>query len=174
MNLKSLLLTCLAGTVAAAPLSAAVSVAPGVESRIAVIFAQPQNFTDVKRSYMDDTSVELLGEIQKSIRETGERAVPEGMKLEIRVTDIDLAGDFEPWHGARLNDVRILRGIYPPRIKLEFQLTDRGGHVVRSGQRSLSDLAYRTRLTWPNSDYLRYEKDLVRDWYRTEFRDVKA
>ena len=174
MNLKSLLLTCLAGTVAAAPLSAAVSVAPGVESRIAVIFAQPQNFTDVKRSYMDDTSVELLGEIQKFIRETGERAVPEGMKLEIRVTDIDLAGDFEPWHGARLNDVRILRGIYPPRIKLEFQLTDRGGHVVRSGQRSLSDLAYQTRLTWPNSDYLRYEKDLVRDWYRTEFRDVKA
>ena len=174
MNLKSLILTCLTGAMAAAPLPAAVTVAPGADSRIAVIFVQPQNFTDVRRTYLGDTSVELLGEIQKFIRETGESSVPEGMKLQVRVTDIDLAGDFEPWRDSRLTDVRILRAIYPPRIKLEFQLTDRDGHVVRSGQRDLSDLAYQMRLTWPKDDYLRHEKDLLRDWYSTEFRGLKA
>ena len=63
----------------------------------------------------------------------------------------------------------MVRAIYPPRIKLEFSLTDARGNVVSSGRRELTDLAFDLRMAWPADDYLRYEKDLLRDWFSAEF-----
>jgi hypothetical protein len=62
----------------------------------------------------------------------GERYVPVGMQLKMKVTDIDLAGGFEPWRGPQFGAIRITREIYPPRISLEFRLIDGSGNV---GQR---------------------------------------
>lgn len=146
----------------------------GPEARIAVVFVQPQHFTDVKYSKAEQHSVALLGELQKFMRETGERYVPAGMQLEIQVTDIDLAGDFEPWRGPQFDHVRITRDIYPPRLSLEFRLTDGSGRVVSTGKRELRDIAYQGRLVRPLDDYLRYEKDMVRDWFHNEFSDLKT
>ena len=44
------------------------------------------------------------------------------MNLDIKVTDIDLAGNFEPWHGPQSDQVRITNGLYPPRIAIEFRV----------------------------------------------------
>ena len=41
-------------------------------------------------------------------------------EYEIRVTEVDLAGDFEPWRGPQFQDVRIVKDLYPPRVNLEF------------------------------------------------------
>jgi hypothetical protein len=103
----------------------------------------------------------------------GERYVPAGLQLEINVTDIDLAGDFEPWRGPQFGDVRITRDIYPPRLALEFRLTDADDQVVRAGKREIRDIAYQTRLVRPLDDYLRYEKDMLRDWFSSEFRNLQ-
>jgi len=116
----------------------------------------------------------LRDELQKFMREMGERYVPRGMQLEIKVTDIDLAGDFEPWRGPQFDQVRITRDIYPPRISLEFRLTDGSGGIVSAGKRELRDIAYQRRLVRPLDDYLRYEKDILRDWFRSEFSDLKT
>ena len=101
--------------------------------------------------------------------------------MKIKVTDIDLAGDFEPWRGPQFDQVRITRDIYPPRISLEFRLTDGSGGIVSAGKRELRDLAYQRRLIRPlddylryEDDYLRYEKDILRDWFRSEFSDLKS
>jgi hypothetical protein len=99
----------------------------------------------------------------------GERYVPAGMQLEIKVTDIDLAGDFEPWRGPQFGAVRIIREIYPPHISLEFRLTDDNGNVVSAGNRKISDSAYQARLVRSPDDYLRYEKAILRDWFHNEF-----
>jgi hypothetical protein len=104
----------------------------------------------------------------------GERYVPAGIQLEITVTDIDLAGDFEPWRGPQFSQVRITRDIYRPHISLEFRLTDASGSVVSAGQREISDIAYQERLVRPPDDYLRYEKNILRDWFRNEFGDIKT
>ena len=108
------------------------------------------------------------------MREMGERYVPAGMRLEIKVTDIDLAGDFEPWRGPQFGHVRITRDIYPPRICLEFRLTDGSGGSVSAGKRALRDIAYQQRLVRPLDDYLRYEKGILRDWFRSEFSNLKS
>jgi hypothetical protein len=52
---------------------------------------------------------------------------------------------------------------------LEFRLTDGEGHLVSAGQREIRDIAYQIRLVRPRDDYLCYEKDMLRDWFRREF-----
>ena len=84
----------LAGTV--------VAVVAHVDRRIVVVFVQPQHFTDMTYAQDAHTSGALRDALQQCMREMGERYMPAGMRLEIKVTDIDLAGDFEPWRGSAL------------------------------------------------------------------------
>ena len=160
------LLLCAAGAGSA---FAAAATAPKPESRVSVIFVEPQKFTDVKQSSWGDNSPELLDQIKSFLCETGESYVSVGLHLEIKVTDISLAGKFEPWRGPQFDDVRIVRSIYPPCFKLDFRLTDEKGNIVKEGTREISDLAFQLRTAWPLSDHLRYEKDMMRDWFRQEF-----
>jgi hypothetical protein len=173
MKTKVILVVALLGTAAAGRAFASAPAATPAESRVSVIPVDPQKFTDAKRSSWGDYSPELVAELQTFMQKTGENYVPAGMHLEIRITDIDLAGDFEPQRGPKFDDVRIVKSVYPPRIHLQFKLTDAKGNVVSSGDRRLTDLAFENRTAWPADDYLRYEKEIVRDWFRQEFRGLK-
>jgi len=143
-------------------------------SRVTVAFVQPDKFTDCKRSSWEGTSMDLVNQLQQFMQATAERYVPPGRHLDIKVTDVDLAGEFEPQLGPQFDDVRIVKAIYPPRITLDFSVTDAKGAVVASGHREITDLAYQMRSAWPTDDYLRYEKDLLRDWISSEFQGLKA
>ncbi len=146
----------------------------GADARVSVNFVDPQHFTDLKEEDAGDTSPQLLDQLKDFIAKTGASYVPAGMRLEVSVTDVDMAGRFEPWRGPQWDHVRIVKSIYPPRIRLDFKLTDARGRVVNSGQRSLTDLAFQTRDPFlvPSDDSLRYEKDLLRDWFRSEFKST--
>ena len=96
---------------------------------------------------------------------------PDGQQLAVTITDIKRAGDYEPWHGLQMQDVRFMRDIYPPRVSLQFTLTDAQGQVIDQGERKLVDSSYLyggTRLS--DTDPLRYEKRLLDDWLRRELR----
>jgi hypothetical protein len=160
-KLSAIAFLLIAGCATAAPVAESVS-------RISVAFVEPEKFTDARRAELERTSTGILGELQKFIIMTGARYVPENMKLNIRVTDIDLAGDFELFRGPQADQVRITKGLYPPRIALEFELTDSAATVVKSGKRDLTDINYQLRSVYPREDYLRYEKDILRDWLRAE------
>ena len=173
MKTKVLLLTALS-LLPGAGVAFAGAAAPKPVSRVTVAFVQPEKFTDCKRSSWGDTSPELLNDLQQFMETTGGHYVPDGLHLEIKVTDVDLAGEFEPQLGPQFDEVRIVKAIYPPRITLQYRVTDAKGAVVASGQREITDLAYQMRTAWPQDDYLRYEKDMLRDWFGTEFRGLKA
>jgi hypothetical protein len=57
---------------------------------------------------------------------------------------------------------------------LEFEVIDDGAAVVRSGKRDLTDINYQLRNVYPREDYLRYEKDILRDWLRAELGVLSA
>jgi DUF3016 family protein len=173
MHIFLLLLTTLLSAASIGSACTDMATASGPVARMAVIFVQPQHFTDVRYSKAEPNSVALLGALHTFICQMGERYVTADMRLEITVTDIDLAGDFEPWRGPQFGQVRITRDIYRPHISLEFRLTDESGSVVSAGQRAISDIAYQDRLVRPPDDYLRYEKDILRDWLRNEFGAIK-
>jgi len=173
MKTKVLLLPALLVLAGAGPAFAGAAPAQPA-SRVTVEFVQPDKFTDCKRTSWGDTSTDLLNDLQKFMQATGERYVPPGMHLDIKVTDVDLAGEFEPWHGPQFDEIRIIKAIYPPRITLDFSVTDAQGAVVASGHREITDLTFQMRIAWPTDDYLRYEKDMLRDWFGSEFQNLKA
>jgi hypothetical protein len=172
--LKSMIVTTLLLAMLLASGCAVASSDPEQVSRVSVIFVDPERFTDVKRSNVERSSAGLLKELQKFMIETGERYVPAQAWLSIHVTDVDLAGDFELFRGPHFDHVRITKGLYPPRIALEFRLTDDGGRIIKEGKRDLIDIDYQLRSVYPKEDYLRYEKDMLRDWLRVEFGVPKA
>src|SRR5690606_39529257 len=93
-----------------------------------------------------------------------------GQRLEVTSTDIERAGNFEPWQGMRTDHVRYMRDIYPPRISLDFTLTGVDGGVIAQGSRDLTDLSYlRGHPRARDNDPLRFEKQLLDDWLRREF-----
>ena len=157
----------LSGCAASAPHDEAIS-------RVSVSFVEPEKFTDARRAELRPTSAGVLHELEKFLIESGARYVPENMKLNIRVTNVDLAGDFELFRGPQADQVRITKGLYPPHIVLEFEVVDSAGKAVKSGKRDLTDIDYQLRSVYPSEDYLRYEKDILRDWLRAEFGDLKS
>ena len=92
-----------------------------------------------------------------------------GERLELTIVDVDRAGEYEPWRGGTLQDTRIVREIYPPRMTLKFRHFDASGALVSEGERKLSDPAFLLGTTpINNSDPLRYEKRMIDSWLRRE------
>lgn len=144
-------------------------------ARAEVLFFEPQKFTDVKDSAMGDADrTTYLEQIRDHLLEQAKYHVPEGHKLSVTFTDIDMAGDFEPWRGPRWDDIRIVKDIYPPRMVLTFRLTDAEGKVVKEGKRELRDLAFMMKISMSfRDDPVRHEKALLDDWIRAELPRVR-
>jgi hypothetical protein len=148
---------------------------PAPAIRVNVVFDHPENFTDVKDSGMptDSGRDAILSRIRDFLVREATRYLPAGDDLTITFTDIDLAGDFEPWRGAQWDEVRIIKDIYPPAFKFTYSVTDSSGKVLKQGSENIRDLNFQTRLVLDTSDTLRYEKDILRDWVRANLKGLK-
>lgn len=145
-----------------------------VEGPVQVQWTDPAQFTELRysRNRWDAQRGDWVETLAEYLRKQASKMLPEGQKLDVTITDIKRAGDYEPWHGPRLDDVRIMRDIYPPRISLQFTLTDASGQIISQGERKLSDTGYLLNSSLPsNTDPLRYEKRMLDDWLRRELRN---
>lgn len=147
----------------------AVSIGP-----VHVGFADPTGFDQDRHSPMEGEKTRLawMNALGRHLAEGASARLPEGQRLDVRITDVQRAGGFEPWRTQ--SDVRIVRDIYPPRIDLEFRLLAADGSTLRSGTRQLRDSAFLMRASTYTNDPLRYEKALLDDWLRKELPDVPA
>lgn len=156
----------LAGNLEATQAAAAAESAP----RVTVTYVNPQNFSEAREFGQQDRfrSVDYLGSLQTHLIKRATRMLPPDQRLEVTVTDIKLAGSYEPWRGPRMNDVRIMKDVYPPRIDLTFKLTGADGAVLREGSRTLRNLGYLHSglANRGDTDPLRYDKTLLDDWLR--------
>jgi hypothetical protein len=167
------LLSIALGLSAACALNAADAARAG--PRTEVIFDHPENFTDVKDGEFatDKGRDAILARIRGFLVERTASLLPEGDRLTITFTDIDLAGDFEPWRGPQWSDIRIVKAIYPPAFKFSYVVTDPSGRVIKQGSEDIRDLNFQLRVTIDTTDTLRYEKDILDDWARSTLRDLK-
>jgi hypothetical protein len=174
MKTKLLFLTAL---FAAAPLLGRAAIPPPktIDPRMQVNFFEPEKYTDVKMSQMGDDRDrdDILGRIRDYLIEQARHYVPLGQTLEITFTDIDMAGDFEPWRGPQFQDIRIVKDLYPPRMTLTFRLTDAEGNVLKQGKRELRDMSFLLKLSIDRNDTLRHEKGMLEDWLRSEMGRVR-
>jgi len=109
---------------------------------------------------------ETLNELRRMFDTLGARYLTPGQDLAIEVLDIDLAGERLPSRGG---ETRIVTGATPPRISLRYTLRERG-RVVRRSQETLSDSNFQMGSTARSGDRLAYEKELLTDWFRAQFR----
>lgn len=143
---------------------------------VQVTYIRPETFRDVGdngRVTTDKRRDTLLGELARHVERNAAPRIPAGSTLSIAVTDVDMAGDFEWWHGPRSDHIRIVKDVYPPRIKLDFRLADAAGGAIAEGRRELTDLSFMTNVEYRN-DLLRYEKKLIDDWLEREFPGPKS
>jgi len=159
--LRLLCLACLA-------LAAAVAQAATTPDAVSVRYKDPQHFTEAMRSrgvHLANPDA-YLAPLKAHIVQRAARILAPGQRLEIEVTDVVLAGAYEPWRGPDFNDVRIVKDIYPPRIDLNFTLYGADGKVLRQGQRKLRNAAFLSSSSPVDQDSLRYEKSLIDRWLR--------
>lgn len=144
------------------------------EGPVAVQWTDPAQFTDLKFSgnRWEAARGNWVAQLAEHVRDAAAKRLPEGDRLEVTITDIGRAGRYEPWHGVRMQDVRIMRDIYPPSMKLEFRQYGADGRVVAEGTRELRDMGYLMSAASlaGTHDTLRFEKRMIDDWARTEFR----
>jgi hypothetical protein len=143
--------------------------------RTEVVFDHPERFRDIrdKEHPTEKGQDAILRSIRDYLVSRTAPMIPEGYKLTIRFTDIDLAGDFEPWRGQQWDEVRIVKQLYPPALKFTYSVTDPSGKVVREGSENILDINFQLRVLLDTQDPLRYEKDILGDWARTNLRDLK-
>jgi len=164
-------LTALLGLAAVVGMRASEKAAPRAE----VVFSDPDKFSDAADGPRgsDFGRDGNLDQLRNYILQRANLYVPEGQKLLVTVTDVDLAGEIEPWRGPQFQDTRIVKDIYPPRIDLSFKLVDSSGAVLKEGKRQLRDLTFNMRLVTDRSDPRIYEKGLLDDWLRKDIGRVK-
>ena len=145
----------------------AVEAAP---TNVTVTYDHPEKFTETQkiRSLAPQAlNDDYLKTLKSYIEERAGKMLPPGEHLDIVVTDIDRAGNFEPWRPYPMRNVRIIKDIYPPRIDLHFQLLDANGKVLSEGARKLRDPGFMYDGTATSgNDSLRYEKGLIDRWLR--------
>ena len=100
--------------------------------------------------------------VSKMFAQLADKYLAPGQSLTVEVSNIDLAGRLEPM----ADDIRIMRPVTWPRLQFTYTIHENGA-VVRSGEVNLSDMNYLNGFNrYTDSDRLRYERQMLADWFR--------
>ncbi|HEL2979346.1 TPA: DUF3016 domain-containing protein [Stenotrophomonas maltophilia] len=138
---------------------------------VSVKWDDPAKFTEIRQSSnrFEAERGDWVQQLARYVQTTAAKPLQPGQTLDVTLVDIKRAGDYEPWHGPRGRDIRIMRDIYPPRISLQYTLKDASGRIVSEGDARLSDTGYLHNIGLKSdSDPLRYEKRLIDDWVKRQ------
>lgn len=118
------------------------------------------------RAYASEKDrADVQRDIERHFQRLAERGLPAGDTPAIEVLDIDLAGWFEPFTFRTAAEVRIMRDVTWPRIKLRCALT-RGDQLLASGEEQVIEQNYlMTSNRYFVGDRLRYEKAMLDAWF---------
>ncbi len=140
---------------------------PTQDGVVTVIWQEPDNYTDVRTGsgvqsrYQNHVFATLGKELQKAVLPL----LKEGEQARFVVTDLDLAGDVRPSFGAASSDIRIVKSIYPPRIRFSYSIVGPDGQTVAVGEEDLRDMGFDSRpATRHQNEALRYEIRMLDEW----------
>ena len=143
------------------------------EGPVAVSWGDPAGFTELRysRNRFEAVRGDWVRKLARHLAERAGAALPPGERLEVEITDIELAGEYEP--SMRADYVRVVRDVYPPRIDLRYSRYDAAGQVVDSGEARLTDIGFLSHSMHGGrgNDALRHEKRLIDDWVRGTLQD---
>jgi len=159
-----------------AALATALGAPVAANAAVDVSFTNPDKFVDASpRGYRSDKERNrVMDQIRQHLEKQGARYLKPSQSLQIEVLDIDLAGRVEWWrHNA--HDIRIIRDIDSPSMKLRYTLSE-NGQTLATGEERVRDLGYLMgiNVTLGSHDPLKYEKTMLNDWFRKRFAKFGA
>lgn len=140
------------------------------EGPVSVSWTDPAQFGDIRYSTnrWEAERGNWVHDLAAYLRKEAAKDLQPGQTLDVRITDIDRAGEYEPWHGPSADHIRVMKDIYPPRMTFDYTLRDADGRVVDQGQAKLLDMSYLMGARPLDSDPLRYEKRMIERWTNRE------
>lgn len=143
---------------------------------LVIEFESPGEFRDFRLNSLSEerTARVFEREVVRSLDSTVGRVIGEG-QLHLTFTDIDLAGDIQPWRTRTAQDIRFVEAIYPPRLDFRYVVKDENGEVVLEGETAQRDLAFMHRIgVGRSSSSFFFETELLRDWIRRDLQRALA
>ncbi|HBK45852.1 MAG TPA: DUF3016 domain-containing protein [Xanthomonadaceae bacterium] len=144
---------------------------------VKVSWTDPAQFSEIRysRNRWESQRGNWVDDLATYFQKNAAKRLPDGQRLDINITDIKRAGDYEPWHGPRMDDIRVVKDIYPPRISFSYTRFAADGSVIDQGEEKLVDSGFLMNSSQAlNNDPLRFEKRMIDDWLRREFRDDRV
>jgi len=140
--------------------------AAAAQADVKINFVHPEKFSDTKDNW-GFTKPDALKDIEAHLVTQLGKALP-GRDITVDVTDVDLAGEVEPF-GRRVEWMRVMRAVTSPAMELKYEIRE-GGKVVAQGQAKMRDMDYQNSFnSYSSGDPLRYEKRMIDRWVQREF-----
>lgn len=151
------------------------------KAEVEITWENPKKFKDVQPTMQSRAKfrAQTFERLEKYMNKLAE-SLPEGQTLTIVVTDLDLAGRVWPSSfvglGSGGSEVRVIKTIDIPRIKFSYTLTDGSGTIIQQADDvKLKDMGFQDRHNpFFKSESLRYEKNMLRRWFKDEFPSLVA
>src|SRR3546814_5481788 len=76
-----------------------------------VRWTDPAQFTEIRRSgnRREARRGDWVHDLAEYLRKRASDRLPDGQRLEVTITDIARAGNYEPWHGINADSIRFMR-----------------------------------------------------------------
>lgn len=144
-------------------------------AKVEINYDEPQTFSDVEANGMYSEAVfkRFASTFEETVKSLADDFLPKNAKLKMTVLDIDLAGEYEPSYYSGTENVRVIEGIYPPRLKFEYQVMH-GDKVLAEGVAQTTDVTFMwnaTNAVYEPMEFV-YEKNLIEEWMRKNLKGI--
>jgi hypothetical protein len=157
-----------------------VSAFAAAKGNVEINWQNPEKYSDVRSPSMSNAKyrAQVFKQLDEYFNELA-ADLTDNQTLKINVTNLDLAGQVWPASfvglGHSSSDVRLIKSIDIPRMRFSYQLLDQSGVVIKEADADLKDMSFQDRHNpFFNSESLRYEKNMVKQWFEREFPDFSV
>ncbi|GGC59014.1 DUF3016 domain-containing protein [Undibacterium terreum] len=134
-----------------------------------VTWQDPDHYTDINPT--NETRAGFRARVFKGLDEVFDslaKELPDGYKLQVTVTDLDLAGDVKPMRGPGGQDIRVVKDIDWPKMSFSYVLSDSQDKQVAAGNEDLKDINFRSSVKINTGGSFYYEENLLKDWFKKQ------
>ncbi|MEO0445274.1 MAG: DUF3016 domain-containing protein [Verrucomicrobiota bacterium] len=152
------------------PLLAALSIPASVSAAIQTDYVDISSFRDFSLSGGNESRAQRAFDAELKRQSRLNRLIGVGRTLKLTFLDIDMAGAIEPWRFRSASHVRIIKDVYPPRLRFTYELRSASGNILASGEETLRDVSFqRYASVGRTASPFYYEMKLLEKWARKKF-----
>jgi hypothetical protein len=141
------------------------------DGNISIIWKNPSQFTDIESTtwLQSKFTPYLFSELTDELGQMANKTLGKNQKLDLMVTNVDLAGGVESTFGATVNDIRVVSDLYPPKISFDYSLSQ-DGKVIMSGSEKIQNMGFLFGIQPITSQPFPYESELLTKWFKDKIK----